>query len=284
MTIQQQYQQTKVLAGPQNSMPVIAGVEITTDEAGRFNLNALHKAHLSMNPSLHKNSKQPADWLKLDQTKELIEALFNSEDFHSWGFNQEDQHFGLVVTKAGRYGGGTFAHELLAISYAGWISPAFQLQVNQVFLDFRTGKLTPQPTKEVSRKELAIMVLQAEEENERLLAANQVLESQLEETKPVVDAFVRIADADGSLNVTEAAKALQVGRDYLFNYLSSQRWIYKRAGSRIWLGYQERVQQGFLTHKVTTQVMPNGVEAIREQVRITPKGLAKLAKLLGVMA
>lgn len=35
MTIQQQYQQTKVLAGPLNSMPVIAGVEITTDEAGR---------------------------------------------------------------------------------------------------------------------------------------------------------------------------------------------------------------------------------------------------------
>ena len=35
---------------------------------------------------------------------------------------------------------GTFAHELLAISYAGWISPAFQLKVNQVFLDYRTGK------------------------------------------------------------------------------------------------------------------------------------------------
>ncbi|MGT3291634.1 KilA-N domain-containing protein, partial [Yersinia enterocolitica] len=30
---------------------------------------------------------------------------------------------------------GTFAHELLAIEYAGWISPAFRLQVNQTFLD-----------------------------------------------------------------------------------------------------------------------------------------------------
>ncbi|ENZ1875423.1 hypothetical protein ACGGXQ_002104 [Salmonella enterica] len=26
------------------NLPVIAGVEITTDDAGRFNLNALHKA------------------------------------------------------------------------------------------------------------------------------------------------------------------------------------------------------------------------------------------------
>ncbi|SIR40498.1 KilA-N domain-containing protein [Aeromonas sp. RU39B] len=143
MTIHQSDMQTKVIGRAANQLPVIAGVEITTDDAGRFNLNALHKAHLSMNPGLHKNSKQPADWLKLDQTKELIDALFNSEDFHSWGLNQEDQHFGLVVTKVGRYGGGTFAHELLAISYAGWISPAFQLQVNQVFLDFRTGKIVP---------------------------------------------------------------------------------------------------------------------------------------------
>lgn len=123
------------------SLPVIAGVEITTDAEGRFNLNALHKAHLFLHPELHKNTKQPADWLKLEQTRELIDALFNSEDFHSWGFNSEDNNFGLVVTKMGRHGGGTFAHELLAISYAGWISPAFQLQVNQVFLDYRTGKL-----------------------------------------------------------------------------------------------------------------------------------------------
>ncbi|MFQ2273909.1 phage antirepressor KilAC domain-containing protein [Aeromonas hydrophila] len=271
MTIQQQYQQTKVLTGPQNSMPVIAGVEITTDEAGRFNLNALHRA------SGAGDHKAPNQWMRTKQAKELISELTNQTA------NSQSGHEVLKVINGG-VAPGTFAHELLAISYASWIRPAFHLQVNQVFLDYRTGKLTPQPTKEVSRKELAIMVLQAEEENERLLAVNQVLESQLEETKPVIDAFVRIADADGSLNVTEAAKALQVGRDYLFNYLSSQRWIYKRAGSRIWLGYQERVQQGFLTHKVTTQVMPNGVEAIREQVRITPKGLAKLAKLLGVMA
>ncbi|WP_287868661.1 phage antirepressor KilAC domain-containing protein [Aeromonas sp.] len=251
--------------GHPNNTPMIAGVEITTDEAGRFNLNALHQA------SSLGAEKAPSKWLRNKQAQELVAEV-------------EKQTGQICIVSIEGRNGGTFAHELLAISYAGWISPAFQIQVNQAFLDYRTGKLTPQPTKEVSRKELAIMVLQAEEENERLLAANQVLESQLEETKPVIDAFVRIADADGSLNVTEAAKALQVGRDYLFNYLSSQRWIYKRAGSRIWLGYQERVQQGFLTHKVTTQVMPNGVEAIREQVRITPKGLAKLAKLLGVMA
>lgn len=281
MTIQQQYQQAKVLTGPLNSMPVIAGIEITTDEAGRFNLNALHKAHLSLNPGLHKNSKQPADWLKLDQTKELIEALFNSEDFHGWGLNQEDQHFGLVVAKVGRYGGGTFAHELLAISYAGWISPAFQLQVNQVFLDYRTGKLGP-VTPQLTTMEILQIAMQSEQERLRLEAANHELELQVEAAKPKVEALERIAVADGSLNLTEAAKALQQQPKKFNQHLCSQRWIYKRAGGKQWLGYQDKVQQGLVEHKVTMVPLADGGERLCEQVRITPKGLTKLAQQLSV--
>ena len=39
--------------------------------------------------------------------------------------------------------GGTFAHELVAVEYAGWISPRFRIKVNQTFIDYRTGQLTP---------------------------------------------------------------------------------------------------------------------------------------------
>ncbi|HAX5210387.1 TPA: KilA-N domain-containing protein, partial [Escherichia coli] len=47
----------------------------------------------------------------------------------------EKQTTGItVVTKEG------FAHELLAVEYAGWISPVFRLHVNQTFIDYRTGK------------------------------------------------------------------------------------------------------------------------------------------------
>ena len=49
-----------------NTIPVIAGVAITLDSEGRYNLNALHKAHLALNPDLHSNTKQPADWMKLE--------------------------------------------------------------------------------------------------------------------------------------------------------------------------------------------------------------------------
>ncbi len=103
-------------------LPVIAGIEVTSDTEGRFNLNALHKAHLASHPELHRNSKQPADWLKLEGTKELIAEVFNSED----------SCFYPVHSKAGRYGG-TFVTINLAYAYAMWISPSFHLKVIRAF-------------------------------------------------------------------------------------------------------------------------------------------------------
>ncbi|MWN32124.1 MULTISPECIES: KilA-N domain-containing protein [unclassified Gilliamella] len=111
------------------SCPVIAGISITTDEQGRYNLNALHKA------SGGKDAKRPKAWLATKSTQELIEELRQNS-----AFGQEI----ITVTKGG-INQGTFAHELLAISYAGWISPKFQLTVNQVFLDYKKGELTPTP-------------------------------------------------------------------------------------------------------------------------------------------
>lgn len=94
-----------------------------------------------------------------------------------------------------------------------------------------------------------------------------------------VAALDRIAKADGSLNITESAKALQVRPKDLFSYLNAHGWIYRRAGAEHWLGYQNRVQSGDLEHKVTTVLRADGSEKVTEQVRVTPQGLAKLAKL-----
>jgi hypothetical protein len=104
----------------------IAGVEITTDGSGRFNLNALTKA--AMAQGVEKDIR-PNEWLSLVSTVEMAEILIT-----------ENPMVEPIVTTAGRYGG-TFVHELLAVSYAGWISPAFQLKVNQAFLDMKSGKV-----------------------------------------------------------------------------------------------------------------------------------------------
>ena len=112
----------------------------------------------------------------------------------------------------------------------------------------------------------------------RLEAANHELALQMEAAKPKVEALDLIATADGSLNLTEAAKALQQQPRKFNQYLSSLRWIYKRAGGKRWLGYQDKVQQGLLEHKVETITLADGSERLCEQVRITPKGLTKLAQ------
>lgn len=253
-------------------LPVIAGVEITTDEAGRFNLNALHRA------SGTGDHKRPSKWLATEQAKALIEELQkNLSPNQGFGQNLLDTDISVSVIKGG-VSPGTFAHELLAISYAGWISPAFQLQVNQVFLDYRTGKLAPVAKPALTTIEILQLAMESEQERLRLEAANHELALQMEAAKPKVEALDLIATADGSLNLTEAAKALQQQPRKFNLYLSSLRWIYKRAGGKRWLGYQDKVQQGLLEHKVETITLADGSERLCEQVRITPKGLTKLAQ------
>lgn len=100
------------------------------------------------------------------------------------------------------------------------------------------------------------------------------------ELAPKADALDRIAMADGSLNVTEAAKALQMRPKDLFSYLREHGWIYKRPNAPNYLGYQARTSSGLLEHKVTTVLRADGSEKITEQVRVTPKGLTKLATLI----
>jgi phage antirepressor YoqD-like protein len=94
---------------------------------------------------------------------------------------------------------------------------------------------------------------------------------------PKVAALERLSELDGSLNVTETAKVLDVKPQNLFTWLMCNRWIYRRVGSANWLGYQDKTQRGYVTHKVQPILLADGTKRICEQVRITPKGLAKLA-------
>lgn len=104
------------------------------------------------------------------------------------------------------------------------------------------------------------------------------LEGQIEEMRPQVQALDRIANSDGSLCITDAAKTLQVQPKALFMFLRSHNWIYSRAGSAQEVAYQDRLAQGLLEHKTTTVSRSDGSEKTVTQVRVTPKGLTRLAK------
>ncbi|WP_445425170.1 phage antirepressor KilAC domain-containing protein [Alishewanella sp. HL-SH06] len=253
-----------------NKLPVIAGVEITTDEQGRFNLNALHKA------SCAEKHKAPNKWLENKSAQELISEL-----------ESQTPNSGLAEKAINSVKGGstpgTFAHELLAVSYAGWISPAFQLKVNQVFLDYRNGRLQPVPQFDpaAALSDPATMRSLLLGYTEKVLA----LEDQIKEIKPKAEALDRIATSDGSMCITDVAKLLQITKPKeLFGILQQKQWIFRRPGTTCWLGYQDKVQRGLLEHKVTEVSRSDGSNKVAQQVRVTPKGIALLSQLINQSA
>jgi phage regulator Rha-like protein len=116
----------------------------------------------------------------------------------------------------------------------------------------------------------------------QLIEVNRGQSEQIAFMAPKVAAFDRIASAEGSLCLTDAAKVLQMRRIDLERELHAREWIYRRPGSGKWRGHAPKERQGLLTHKWSSGRKPDGTEWSDEQVRITPKGLVKISLLLGI--
>jgi phage regulator Rha-like protein len=110
------------------------------------------------------------------------------------------------------------------------------------------------------------------------------LEAELAQIAPVVAAHEQLIRSDGTLCITDAAKILGQRPKDLFSWLQTNRWIYRRAGNSHWIGYQDKVQSGLLDHRVSEVTSSDGTTRISEQVRITAKGMSRLAMLTGGVA
>jgi len=108
---------------------------------------------------------------------------------------------------------------------------------------------------------------------------NTQLRMVVDEQAPKVEALGRIAEARGTLCLTDTAKHLNIPRHALIDWMRENRWIYRREGSAHWLAYQPRMAAGLLEHRVTVIGTDSiGDQRLASQVRVTPKGLAKLAE------
>ncbi|WP_322073544.1 Rha family transcriptional regulator [Burkholderia cepacia] len=96
-------------------------------------------------------------------------------------------------------------------------------------------------------------------------------------------ALDRLSAADGSVNITAAAKSLKVKPTFLFSWLSREQWIYRRGGGR-WTAYQVAIMRGVLEHRTATIHRDDGTDKAVAQVLVTPKGLAELAQKVAVDA
>lgn len=147
--------------------PIVAGIAIRMDEQGRFNLNDLHKAS-GKNP---KNS--PAQWLRTKQAQKLMNLL------------EKKAIQACTVSTEGR-NGGTFAHEILAVEYTGWISMEFRIIVNETFIDYKRSTFSTSVHKshcqqlERENQLIAIQIELLSQQNESLVQQNSLLKERIE--------------------------------------------------------------------------------------------------------
>jgi phage antirepressor YoqD-like protein len=82
---------------------------------------------------------------------------------------------------------------------------------------------------------------------------------------------------NGELCISDAAKTMQIQPRKLFAWMEQHQWIFRRGNK--WVAYQDRIQSGYLTHRVTLVERKDGTDKEVAQVLVTAKGQAKLAEV-----
>ncbi|HBE9079101.1 KilA-N domain-containing protein [Serratia fonticola] len=104
---------------------IVNGVSVRVDDEGRYSLNDLHAAAVLKAEATE--SQKPSKFIRSASVKRFIKALIGKGQICPLDDNQ--------ALKVIRGGGepGVWASELLAIRYAAWIKPEFEIRVYETF-------------------------------------------------------------------------------------------------------------------------------------------------------
>lgn len=162
--------------------------------------------YINLNQMADVAEKRIDNWLRLQETKELI-AEFEGQIVDSSDLRNRPK--ALVTLKGGaRGGGGTWAHPDIAIQFAQWCSPAFALQVSRWVREWMT---TPKdPLSDIDR----VGLRDALKDETRIRMTDQV-KKYLEQIERYDDKnysgkfFARVHDAINVALTTETAKEMR---------------------------------------------------------------------------
>jgi hypothetical protein len=114
-----------------------------------FNKIEIHQkvedGYINLNQMADATSKRIDNWLRLQETKELI-AEFDKQNIASSDLRKQSKQAIITVTsgvKGQRGGGGTWAHPDIALQFAQWCSPSFALQVSRWVREWMTTGYNP---------------------------------------------------------------------------------------------------------------------------------------------
>lgn len=216
--------------------------------------------------------KRPTDWLQNQQSQEFIKALAEVRNSTLADLVQ--------VTKGGN-NAGTWFHEDVALEFARWLSPHFAIWCNDRIKELMQNGYAKLDS--ISRKDLAKMLLQAEEEKEKLIEdvmklGAKTLDQQkaLEEAAPKVLFADAVTASETSILVGELAKILkqngvEIGQNRLFEWLRQHGYLCTRGES-----YNQPTQRAMELElfelKKTSITQPDGTTFVTVTTKVSPKG------------
>ena len=113
------------------SATVIESISIRRDAEGRYSLNDLHRAAMMAGKATENHA--PSQFLRNDGVKAFV-AAYDADESDVQKCTSGDAGFTASVhsVKGGK-SQGTYAAELIAIRYAAWIDPSFEVKVYRTF-------------------------------------------------------------------------------------------------------------------------------------------------------
>ncbi|MBS3649680.1 KilA-N domain-containing protein [Pseudaminobacter sp. 19-2017] len=119
---------------PSSTAIMIRGVRIEEDSNGHWNLNDIWA--LAKSPT----SRAPKHWRGNKGVKRLIEAL--QKKVTSGYLKEKKPIISVIYSSRGRGSEGTYAHPILAASYAGYLNEKLEIETREVWLRYRSSDAT----------------------------------------------------------------------------------------------------------------------------------------------
>ena len=218
-----------------------------------------------------------AEGTKLQHASVLRVVRDNEEDFEEFGrVRFEIRPFETAGGTQNR----TIAvlnreHAMLLMTYMRntAVIRQFKKQLVKAFTDMER-RLAARPAfdpSQITRLEMAQMLLNAETERLALEAENKKMQ-------PKADAYDSFIDASGSYSMGVVAKMLGVGQNWLFRELRNRGVLIPRGAMRN-TPYQRHM--GYFEVKAHRYEQPNGEEKVSYTTYVLPKGIDFIRRTLG---
>lgn len=96
--------------------------------------------YINLNQMADAAGKRLDNWLRLQETRDLIDQFERDQNLNPSDLRDLKP---ALISKRGRFDGGTWAHPDIALQFAQWCSPAFALQVSRWVREWMTTGANP---------------------------------------------------------------------------------------------------------------------------------------------